>query len=112
MGAVVVQNQMHVELGRNVGLNGTQKRQELFAAMAPMQLADDPTGRQIQGRKQARRAVTLVVMGASLRDSRRQRQQRLGPIQGLNLALLVHAQHHRFGGRIQVQPNDVAHLVA
>ena len=79
--------------------------------MASMQLADNPTGSQIQGREQARRAVPLVVMGASLRYSRRQRQQRLGPIQGLNLALLVHAQHHRFGGRIQIQPNDVAHLV-
>ncbi|OLK97671.1 hypothetical protein IXO812_10420 [Xanthomonas oryzae pv. oryzae] len=38
------------------------------------------------------------------------RQHRLGTLQGLYLALLVHTQHQRMIGRVQIQADDVAHL--
>jgi hypothetical protein len=34
-------------------------------------------------------------------------QHRLGPIEGLHLALLVHTQHHRFLRWIVVEANDI-----
>ena len=41
MSAVVVHHEMDVHLGRHVGLDGAQELQELAAAVAAMQLADD-----------------------------------------------------------------------
>jgi hypothetical protein len=57
------------------------------------------------------RTMTPVVVGAPLRDPGRQRQDGLREVQRLDLALLVHAQHHRIKWRIQMQPDDIAHLV-
>lgn len=54
------------------------------------------------------------VDGQSARDAAfnpwTQRQNRLGTIQGLDLALLIYAQHQGFLGRMQVQTHDVAQL--
>src|SRR5205823_9996008 len=40
-----------------------------------------------------------------------ERQKGSGPIQGLNLALLIYTQHQSPVGRIQVEPYDIAHLL-
>src|SRR5271169_58675 len=109
--AVVVQDQMHVQLSGDVGFDRAQERKELLAAMTSMQLSDHAPRGDIQRREQTRRAVALVVMGAPLGQARGKRQDRLGAIQGLDLALLIHAQHHRLGRRIQIQADEVAHLV-
>jgi hypothetical protein len=79
--------------------------------MTPMQLADHAPGGDIECREQARRAMALIVMRAPLGQARSKRQDRLGAIQGLNLALFIHTQHHRPGQRIQMQADDAAHLV-
>ncbi len=50
-------------------------------------------------------------MGLAGGQARSQRQQRLGPIQRLDLRLLVHAQHHGVGRRIQVQTDHVVDLL-
>jgi hypothetical protein len=50
-------------------------------------------------------------VGASFGHPGRQGQDRLRAIQRLDLALLVHAKHQRLQRRVQVQPDDVAHLV-
>ena len=52
-----------------------------------------------------------VVVGALLRHARHHRERRLRPGQRLDLGLLVHAQHDRGLGRVQVQPDDVVDLV-
>jgi hypothetical protein len=111
VGAVVVHDQVNVELRRHALLDGAQELQELAAAMPPMQLADDLAGGQIQRREQGRGAIAHVVMAAPLGHAEGQRQQRLGAVQRLDLRLLVHTQHHGMGGRRQVQAHDVAHLV-
>jgi hypothetical protein len=41
-----------------------------------------------------------------------ERQARLRAIQGLDLALLVDGKHQRFIGRIEVETDDVLHLIA
>ncbi len=45
-----------------------------------------------------------------LRHAGHHRQHRLGPVKGLDLGLLVRAQHNRVLGRIHVQPDDIADL--
>ena len=52
-----------------------------------------------------------VVVGAPLGHARHHRQHRLGPVQGLDPGLLVHAQHHRLLGRVVVEADDVDDLV-
>ena len=39
-----------------------------------------------------------------------QRQAGLGAVEGLDLALLVDREHHRMGGRIDIEADDVAQL--
>ena len=56
-------------------------------------------------------AVTDVVVGLARRHARHQRQHRRRTVERLDLRLLVDAQHDRGLGRVEVQPDDVAHLV-
>ena len=63
---VVVHDQMHIELGRHVGVDGAQKLKKLGAAMTPVQFPDHLAGGDIEGGKQRRRAMAHVVMGAPL----------------------------------------------
>ena len=111
MRAVVIQNQMHRKRRRDVRFDRPQECQELLAAMTPMQLANYPTSGHVQSCKQAGGAVALVVVRAPLGDAGSKRQHGLGAIQGLNLALLIDAQHYRLSRGIQVQPHNVAHFL-
>src|SRR5437763_16497042 len=72
--------------------------------------ADDSSFEYIQGGKQGRRSVALVVVGAPLRQTGTQRQNRLRPVECLNLALLIHAQNDRFVRWIQIKPHNVTQL--
>jgi len=47
----------------------------------------------------------------SCRYARHQRQHRRRTVERLDLRLLIDAQHHRSLGRIEVQADDVTHLV-
>ena len=40
-----------------------------------------------------------------------QRQHGARAVERLNAALLIDAEHHRFGGRIEIQADDVAQLL-
>ena len=42
--ALVVQDQMQIEIVRHVRVDGAQELQELLGPMAPMQLTDDGAG--------------------------------------------------------------------
>ena len=67
-------------------------------------------GRDIQGGEQGRGAVTDVVVGALLGVTGLHRQRLLGPVQSLDLTLLVHAQHDRVVRGCQVETDHVGHL--
>ena len=51
-----------------------------------------------------------VVVGGLLRQAGPQRQDRRGPVQGLDLRFLVHGQHDCLLRRVQVEADDVADL--
>jgi hypothetical protein len=73
--------------------------------------AEDAPGRHLQGRVQTRDAIPLVIVGLAGGQPRPQGQQRLGPIQGLHLRLLVHAQDDGVGRGAEVQPDDIVDLL-
>jgi len=109
--AVVVHHEMNVQISGNGCLNRAQEFQEFATAMAPVQLPYDSAGRDVQSGKQSCRAMTLVVVGAPFSDTGRQRQNGLRPVECLNLAFFIDAQHHGLQRRINVQAHDVAGLL-
>ncbi len=75
-------------------------------AMALHAPADDFAVQHVEGGDQCGRAVALVVVrhraGAAALHGR--------VVERLDLALLVDRQHHRVGGRIDVEPDDLSDL--
>ena len=102
---------MQGEVGRERTVEAPQELQEFLMSMTPVALADDLAGQHIQRGEQRRRAVALVVVGHRTAAARLHRQARLRAVESLDLALLVHAQHHRLLRRVQVQPHDVGQLL-
>src|ERR1700678_3917019 len=111
MRGVVVQHQMHLLPVGNTCVDGLEEMQELLMSMAGMALADYLAGLDIERRKQRNRSVPEVVVRGPLRPAGRQRQQGLGALQGLALALLVDAQHERVIRWVEVKADHVADLV-
>ena len=66
----------------------------------------------VEGGKQRRGAVPLVVMGQGSGLARLQRQAWLGAVEGLDLAFLVDRQHDGVGRRTHVEADDVGDLFA
>lgn len=72
-----------------------QKFEPLLVAMPFLTKPIDLAVGGIESGKQRRGAVAFVVVSQSLAASALQRQARLGTIQRLDLAFLIHAQHQR-----------------
>ena len=89
VGAVVVEDQVDLEVLGHRSIDGVQELPEFDGPMALMAFADDLSGLEVKGCKERRRAVTLVVVSASLDLPWAKRQKRLRPIQGLNPDLLT-----------------------
>src|SRR5204863_6886084 len=83
VGAVVVDDQVDVEVFGHGSVNVAQKLQELLMAMAPSALREHSTGREVQSCKQCRRPMADVVVGDALDVSETQRQHRLSAIESL-----------------------------
>src|ERR1700730_11634893 len=64
----------------------------------------------VRGGKERGRAVAFVIMGHGSALARLQRQARLGPIESLNLALLVDGDDHGVSWRGPVETDDVLDL--
>ena len=79
--------------------------------MSSITAAEDVTGGDIEGGEQRRRSMPLVVVAAPLGLPERKRQERLGTIECLHLALLVDAQHQGMSGRAHIEADNVAHFV-
>src|SRR3954465_7310337 len=111
MRAVVVHHQVNLEPCRKIRIDVVEEAQELLMAMAPVTVADGDSARYIQGRKQRRHTMPLVIVRLSCRYAWSERQHRLGAVQRLDLALFINAQHDRMIWRIHIQSHDVPHLL-
>ena len=78
--------------------------------MLRVALAQDRAGGDGQRGEEVDRAVTEVVARLALRLPQVHGEHRLRPLERLNLRLLVHANHDRVLGRVQVQPHNVTRL--
>jgi len=102
MGAIVIEDEVNRQLARGAALDAVQKAQKLLMAVARHAVSQNLAVQHVQRREQGRGSMALVIMGLPFGDSWAQRQNRLGAIQSLNLALFVHAQHQGLLWRVQV----------
>src|SRR5207253_10243308 len=108
VGAVVVHDDVHVEIGWDLRLDQIEELTELDGAMALMKLRDDLTRLRVERGEQRGRAVPIVVMRAALHLAGPHRQERLGAIQRLDLWLFIDAEYRRVLRRTHIQPHDVS----
>lgn len=109
VGGVVVHHQ--VQFGFGVGAGDLfEEREELLVPVPGFAGRGDLPGRDLQRREQGAGAVPDVVVGPPLRETRLHRQHRSGPVQRLDLGLLVDAQHNRVLRRGEVEPAHVGDL--
>src|SRR5271155_3577237 len=108
--AVVVQDQMNIQFGWQVGFDGVEEAAKFFGTMALLGLSNHLTRPGIQGSEQTGCAVTNVVMRPTLDLSRAHGEQRRSAIQRLNLTLFVDAQNQGAIWRSQVQADDVTYF--
>lgn len=111
VGRVVVDDEMHVEVFGHVGIDMSQEGEELLMSVACLALGNDFTISDIECREQSGGAVTDIVVGDALDVAQSHGQHGLGPVESLNLAFLVDAQDHGVVRWIQVQADDVTHLL-
>ena len=104
VGRVVVEDEVHVELGGPGLVDGVQELPELHGAVAMVELADDRAAFDIERGDERGGPVARVVVGQPLGLPRPHRQHRLGPVERLDLSLLIDAQQQRPLRRIQVIP--------
>ncbi len=106
VGAVVIHDQMDIQVLGHVRFDVAQGTGKFLMAMARLALRNHRTIQYIQGRKQRRGTVTFVIVGDTFDVSQSRRQHRLSSFQGLTLAFFVHRQNQSVGRRIQVQPRS------
>src|SRR5829696_5636888 len=110
VGGVVVEDDVDELTDRHRRLEGVEETDEFLVSMALHTAAEDRAVEHVEGGKQGGGAVALVVMGHGAGPALLQRQAGLGAVEGLDLALLVDREHHRMGGRIDIEADDVAQL--
>ena len=80
-------------------------------AMALAAVADDGAIEHVEGGEQRGGAMAFVVMSEGAAAALLQRQAGLGAVKGLDLALLVHAQHQRVHWRVEIEANHIAQFL-
>ena len=93
-------------VGHDVG----EKGDELLAGVTRRGPAEHLAGGGVECGKKAQRAVALVLEAVALGAARRERQHPVLAVQRLDRGLLVHAEHRRVRGRVQVQADHVGGL--
>jgi hypothetical protein len=111
VGAVVVHHYMQSDLAGECCIQAPQEFQKLLMAVPGIALADDFALQDLQGGEQTGGAVALVIVGHRAQTPLLQGQSGLRAIQCLDLGFLVHAQHERLLGGIQVQPDNIGQLL-
>jgi hypothetical protein len=110
VGGIVVENHVQREVGGDTPLQRPHEAEEFLVPVARQAVPDDVPRRDIEGGKQGGGAVPLVVMGHGAGAPALERQPGLGPVQGLDLALLVKGEDHGPLRRIEVEADHIPQL--
>ncbi len=111
MGAIVIQNKMHVQVCRHRCVYGVEELAEFHRTVAPLALPDNLSRLSLKGSEQGRGAMSQIVMSSPLNLARPHGQQWAGTIQSLNLGFLVNTQDQGPVWRAEIEPNDITHLL-
>ena len=89
-----------------------QEGEKLLVAMALLALGDDLSGGDVGTcGEQGGGAVTDVIVGDPFDVAQPHRQHRLGAVERLDLGFLVDTQHDGVVGRVEIEADDIAHLL-
>src|SRR5580698_6767811 len=91
-------------------LDVVEEADELLVAVLLHAAADHRAVEHVEGSKQCRRAVTLVIVGHGAATAGFECQAGLRAVERLNLALLIDREHHCMRRRIDIQADNVGHL--
>src|SRR5215468_7976137 len=105
--AVVVEDQVEVEVGRHGGVDGIEELPELHGSVSTVALSDDRACLNIQRSKQRRGPVATIVVSAPFDLPRPHRQKRLRAIEGLDLRLLIDREHQSPVWGIEIKSYNV-----
>jgi hypothetical protein len=111
VGGVVVEDHVDDLACREVALEGVEKADELLMAVALHVPPEDLAGQHVEGGEERGRAVAFVVVGHCRTAPFLQRKPGLGPIEGLDLRLLVDREDQGMGWRADVEPDHVVQFL-
>ena len=94
----------------DLALNGVEEADELLMSMTLHAASDHAACRHVQRRKQRGRAVPDVVMRHRAAAAALEGQSGLSAIERLDLAFLIHREHHGVRRRVDVETDDIAQL--
>ncbi len=101
---------MDVEPSRNRSVDLLEEGEDVVTGVALAALGQHLAGLDVEGAEQIRRAVALVVMRHRPGAPAPERQARLGPVERLNLGLLVEGEGDGTLCRVQIEADDVDEL--
>lgn len=108
---IVVEDHMHGLPRWDLGFYGIEEADELLVSVALHVAADHVAIQHAQGGKQRCNATAFVVVGHDPQPHLLERQARLGAVERLDLALLVHREHDGVGRWIDIQLDHVSQLL-
>ena len=118
MGGVIVGNDVDVEIGRGLVIDGFEEGQPFLMASLPRrrpgarrQAGDQLALEIVERGKQGQGTVPHVIMGLGTNMPDPQWQTWLGALQRLTWGFLVAAQHQRLVRWVEIQPDDVPELL-
>ena len=111
MDAIVIEDQVQAGRRRKLAIEPTQEAQKLLMAVTRVVLGDHPPLADMERGKQAGRAMPFIVVGEGPAAAMLQGQAWLRAIQRLNLALLVHTEHHGVLRWLQIDADHVGELL-
>jgi len=108
---IVVTDKVNLFVSGNCLIDHAQEAKPFLMAMLLLTQAEDLAISRVESGEQGGRAVALVVKRHGGATALFHRQTRLGAVQSLYLTLLVHRQHQRMFGRVEIESHDGFQLV-
>ena len=110
VGGIVVDDQMDIKASRYGLIDAFEKLKKFLMTVACLALRQDGAGGDVESGKQGGGAMANVVVGHSFDVSKSHGQHGLGPVEGLNLRLLIDRQHDRVVRRVQIEPHHIPYF--
>ena len=112
VGCVIVEDGVDQLAGGDGAFDGVEEADELLMGVFLHAATKHRTVEHVEGGEQGGRTVALVIVRHGPAFAGFERQTRLGPVERLDLGLLVDGEHDGVGWRPHVEANDVLDLLS